>query len=104
MAPNSPNPDLHPLEKAQRQRTVLLRIIRRIRVRGRDCLARDGVDAENPTLFEWFLTAILPYLLIFGLFIFINAVIDNCDVNGPRPGFVAKPGERVYTGHAIVVG
>ena len=29
------------------------------------------VDAENPTLFEWFLTAILPYLLIFGLFIFI---------------------------------
>jgi len=29
------------------------------------------VDAENPTLFEWFLTSILPYLLIFGLFIFI---------------------------------
>ena len=29
------------------------------------------VDGENPTLFEWFLTAILPYLLIFGLFIFI---------------------------------
>ncbi len=29
------------------------------------------VDAENPTIFEWFLTAILPYLLIFGLFIFI---------------------------------
>jgi cell division protease FtsH len=30
-----------------------------------------SVDGENPTLFEWFLTAILPYLLIFGLFIFI---------------------------------
>ena len=29
------------------------------------------VDAENPTIFEWFLTSILPYLLIFGLFIFI---------------------------------
>jgi len=29
------------------------------------------VDAENPTLFEWFLTSILPYILIFGLFIFI---------------------------------
>ncbi|MDJ0791533.1 MAG: ATP-dependent zinc metalloprotease FtsH [Acidimicrobiia bacterium] len=29
------------------------------------------VDGENPTIFEWFLTAILPYLLIFGLFIFI---------------------------------
>ncbi|MFV1963118.1 MAG: ATP-dependent zinc metalloprotease FtsH, partial [Acidimicrobiia bacterium] len=29
------------------------------------------VDAENPTLFQWFLTSILPYILIFGLFIFI---------------------------------
>ena len=29
------------------------------------------VDGENPTIFEWFITAILPYLLIFGLFIFI---------------------------------
>ncbi|GMR02957.1 MAG: hypothetical protein BMS9Abin20_1313 [Acidimicrobiia bacterium] len=29
------------------------------------------VDAENPTLIQWFLTSILPYLLIFGLFIFI---------------------------------
>jgi len=28
MSPNSGNPDLHPLEKAQRQRTALLRIIR----------------------------------------------------------------------------
>jgi cell division protease FtsH len=29
------------------------------------------VDAENPTLFEWFLGNVLPYLLLFGLFIFI---------------------------------
>jgi ABC-type transport system involved in multi-copper enzyme maturation permease subunit len=28
MSPNSPNSDLHPLEKAERQRLVLLRIIR----------------------------------------------------------------------------
>ncbi len=37
----------------------------------RDAGVSFEVDAENPTLFEWFLTAILPYLLIFGLFIFI---------------------------------
>ncbi|MGI9529470.1 MAG: ATP-dependent zinc metalloprotease FtsH [Acidimicrobiia bacterium] len=37
----------------------------------RDAGISFDVDAENPTLFEWFLTAILPYLLIFGLFIFI---------------------------------
>jgi len=37
----------------------------------RDAGVSFDVDAENPTLFEWFLTAILPYLLIFGLFIFI---------------------------------
>jgi cell division protease FtsH len=29
------------------------------------------VDGQEPTLFMWFLTSILPYLLIFGLFIFI---------------------------------
>ena len=29
------------------------------------------VDAENPSLFQWFLTTILPYVLIFGIFIFI---------------------------------
>jgi cell division protease FtsH len=29
------------------------------------------VDAENPSLFQWFLTTILPYILIFGIFIFI---------------------------------
>ncbi len=29
------------------------------------------VDSENPTLFEWFLGNVLPYLLLFGLFIFI---------------------------------
>jgi cell division protease FtsH len=29
------------------------------------------VDAENPTLFQWFLSTIFPYLLIFGIFIFI---------------------------------
>ncbi len=28
-------------------------------------------DAENPSLFEWFLGTILPYVLIFGIFIFI---------------------------------
>jgi cell division protease FtsH len=29
------------------------------------------VDAENPSLIQWFLTTILPYVLIFGIFIFI---------------------------------
>ena len=29
------------------------------------------VDSQEPTLFMWFLTSILPYILIFGLFIFI---------------------------------
>ena len=29
------------------------------------------VDAENPSLIQWFLTTILPYILIFGIFIFI---------------------------------
>jgi cell division protease FtsH len=28
-------------------------------------------DGESPSLFEWFLTTILPYILIFGIFIFI---------------------------------
>jgi cell division protease FtsH len=28
-------------------------------------------DSENPSLFQWFLTTILPYILIFGVFIFI---------------------------------
>ncbi len=28
-------------------------------------------DAENPSIFQWFLTTILPYVLIFGIFIFI---------------------------------
>ena len=26
------------------------------------------VDAENPSLIQWFLTTILPYILIFGIF------------------------------------
>ena len=29
------------------------------------------VDAENPGLLQWFLGTILPYILIFGVFIFI---------------------------------
>ena len=29
------------------------------------------VDAENPSFLQWFLTTILPYVLIFGIFIFI---------------------------------
>ncbi|NNK92294.1 MAG: ATP-dependent metallopeptidase FtsH/Yme1/Tma family protein, partial [Acidimicrobiia bacterium] len=29
------------------------------------------VDPENPTLFQWFLGSIFPYLLLFGIFIFI---------------------------------
>ncbi|MBP1632290.1 MAG: ftsH 5, partial [Acidobacteria bacterium] len=29
------------------------------------------VDAENPGIMQWFLGTILPYLLIFGVFIFI---------------------------------
>jgi cell division protease FtsH len=29
------------------------------------------IDSENPTLFEWFVGTILPYVLIFGIFIFI---------------------------------
>jgi cell division protease FtsH len=28
-------------------------------------------DSENPSIFEWFLSTILPYVLIFGVFIFI---------------------------------
>jgi cell division protease FtsH len=28
-------------------------------------------DGESPSVFEWFLTSILPYILIFGVFIFI---------------------------------
>ena len=28
-------------------------------------------DPENPSLFQWFLGTIFPYLLIFGVFIFI---------------------------------
>ena len=28
-------------------------------------------DSENPSLFQWFLSTILPYILIFGVFIFI---------------------------------
>ena len=29
------------------------------------------VDSENPTLLQWFIGTILPYILIFGVFIFI---------------------------------
>jgi cell division protease FtsH len=29
------------------------------------------IDAENPSVFQWFLGTILPYVLIFGVFIFI---------------------------------
>jgi cell division protease FtsH len=28
-------------------------------------------DSENPSIFQWFLSTILPYILIFGIFIFI---------------------------------
>ena len=36
-----------------------------------DSNAEFEVDPENPTLFQWFLGTIFPYILLFGVFIFI---------------------------------
>ncbi|MFQ5947473.1 MAG: ATP-dependent zinc metalloprotease FtsH [Acidimicrobiia bacterium] len=36
-----------------------------------DSGVRIETDSENPSIFAWFLSTILPYLLIFGVFIFI---------------------------------
>jgi len=60
------------------------------------------VDGQEPTLFMWFLTSILPYLLIFGLFIFIimqmqgggNRVMQFAGLEGYSQGDVRRRGGR----------